>query len=89
MIFHRLVLMAVMGASAPVIGANDATSASEKQAEALERWRDKPVPDTWRTVRAPIVKPIPPDQLLSYRTQRPRDLPFEFDAERGWLDRRR
>jgi hypothetical protein len=51
-------------------------------------WRQKPVLDRGHSyIPAPIVKPIPADQLVKNRE--PHGLPFEWHAERGWIDRRK
>lgn len=61
---------------------NPPPAVSEKPALAGQRdYHSRPIP-------SPIVKPIPASKLLGYRFDT-HGLPFDFDSDRGWIDRRK
>ena len=53
----------------------------------VQAWRDKPPARDYRYIPAPIVKPLPVDQIVKNRL--PDSFPFEWHPERGWIDRRK
>ncbi len=88
--FARALLLAIVSATSGAIASPSEKPEAETPPPVVS---EKPATPTHqdrhsRPIPAPIVKPIPVSVLLSYRFEAV-GLPFEFDAQRGWIDRRK
>jgi hypothetical protein len=85
-----LAILALTGAAvaAPADSPAEETPLPEVSEIRSEKKPPQVVDTKTRPIPAPVVRPIPADKLLSYRHE-PIALPFEWDSQRGWIDRRR
>lgn len=80
-------MFALTGAA--IAGPSETPEPETPGPESSEIVKKVPVPsESNRPIPAPVVKPIPAHKLLSWRHE-PIALPFEWDSERGWIDRRK
>lgn len=88
--FARALLLAIVSATSGAIASPSEKPEAENPPPVVS---EKPATPTHqdrhsRPIPAPIVKPIPVSKLFAHRFEAA-GLPFEWDSERGWIDRRK